>query len=318
MRVVAALGGNALLQRGEALTAENQRRNVRAAARSLAPIAEQHELVISHGSGPQVGLLALQGAAYRQVEPYPLDILDAESQGMIGYVLQLELGNELRAGKQVVTLLTQIEVDPADPAFAEPSKPIGPLYSSEQAQSLAAANGWSFKPDGESMRRVVASPIPQRIFGLEPVEWMLQHGAVVICAGGGGIPVSYVEEDERTGKRLTGVEAVIDKDRASALLAADIGAHVLAIITDVDGVYLDWGTRRQRAIRKASPADLADVSFAAGSMGPKVSAACDFVERTGGRAVIGSIAQAPLLVSGEAGTAIEPDAELLVLEEPAR
>ncbi len=307
MRVVAALGGNALLQRGEALTAENQRRNVRAAARALAPVANQHELVISHGNGPQVGLLALQGASYTDVEPYPLDVLDAETEGMIGYVLHQELGNELPFEKPVVTLLTQIEVDPADAAFGDPTKPIGPLYSAEEAERLRSSKGWEFKADGEAMRRVVASPLPRRIFGLEPIEWILDHGAVIVCSGGGGIPVAYVDEAVPAGRRLVGVEAVIDKDRASALLAGDIHADLLAIITDVEAVYLDWGTSRQRAIRRAAPAELTEREFAAGSMGPKVAAACAFVERTGGRAVIGSIADAAKLVSGDAGTSISMD-----------
>lgn len=302
MRVVAALGGNALLQRGEALTAENQRRNVRAAARSLAPLAHEHELVVSHGNGPQVGLLALQASAYTDVEPYPLDILDAETEGMIGYVLQQELGNELGEAVPVVTLLTQVEVDPHDPAFGDPTKPIGPQYTAERAQELAAEKGWTFKPDGESMRRVVASPLPRRIVGLAPIEWMLDRGAVVVCAGGGGIPVGHTG-GAQDARRLSGIEAVIDKDRASALLAGDIRADVLAIITDVDGVYLDWGTPQQHLLRKAGP-ELAESAFAAGSMGPKVAAACDFVRRTGGRAVIGSIEQAAALVTGEAGTVI--------------
>jgi len=313
MRVVVALGGNALLQRGEALTAENQRRNVRLAARRLASVADEHQLVISHGNGPQVGLLALQGAAYPEVEPYPLDILDAETEGMIGYVLQQELGNELTHEKPIVTLLTQVEVDPEDPAFADPTKPIGPLYAAEQAQRLEAQRGWTFKPDGHSMRRVVPSPAPRRIIGLQPIEWMLQRGAIVVCAGGGGIPVGYVEQDGASaagaGKRLAGIEAVIDKDLASALLAVDIRADVLTIVTDVDGVYLDWGTKRQRAIRRAGPAALAKEAFAAGSMAPKVAAACAFVERTGGRAAIGSIADAALLVRGEAGTIIDTEAD---------
>ncbi|HMD57811.1 MAG TPA: carbamate kinase [Solirubrobacteraceae bacterium] len=308
MRVVAALGGNALLQRGEALTAENQRRNVRQAAHNLAPLAREHQLVISHGNGPQVGLLALQGSAYAEVEVYPLDILDAETEGMIGYVLQQELGNELPFEVPVVTLLTQIEVDPRDHAFGDPTKPIGPVYTSEQAEQLAATKGWAFKPDGESMRRVVASPAPRRIFGLAPIEWMLDRGAVVVCAGGGGIPVAYLEEAVPAGRRLVGVEAVIDKDLASAMLAGDIGADVLAIVTDVEAVYLDYGTPRQRAIRRAGPAAIAALEFAAGSMAPKVAAACAFVERTGGTAVIGSIADAARLVSGEAGTIVTPDA----------
>jgi carbamate kinase len=312
VRVVAALGGNALLQRGEALTAENQRRNVRAAAQSLAPLVAEHELVISHGNGPQVGLLALQGSAYTEVEPYPLDVLDAETEGMIGYVLQQELGNELPLEQPIVTLLTQIEVDPDDPAFADPTKPIGPLYTPSQCERLRSEKGWSFKPDGESMRRVVASPLPRQIIGLQPVRWMLERGAVVVCSGGGGIPVAYTDELVPAGRRLVGVEAVIDKDMASALLAQELGTDVLAIITDVDAVYVDWGTPRQRAIRRARPAELAASEFAAGSMGPKVAAACAFVEK-GGRAVIGSIADAAMLVRGEAGTVVTSEAAGLEL-----
>ena len=311
MRVVAALGGNALLQRGEALSAENQRRNIRAAAQALAPVAREHELVISHGNGPQVGLLALQGAAYPDVEPYPLDVLDAETEGMIGYVLQQELGNELPPEVTVATLLTQIEVDPADHAFGDPTKPIGPQYDAEDASRLEAAKGWTFKPDGDKLRRVVASPLPKRIIGLDAIGWLLGNGAVVVCSGGGGIPVAYTEEAVPGGRRLVGVEAVIDKDMASALLAADLGADVLAIITDVDAVYLDWGTPNQRAIRSAAPEQLAGGEFAAGSMGPKVAAACEFAQRTGGRSVIGSIADAARLVSGEAGTVVSADAGAL-------
>src|SRR4051794_37744200 len=231
MRVVVALGGNALLQRGEALSAANQRANARRACQALAPVALEHELVISHGNGPQVGLLALQGSAYKEVETYPLDVLDAQTEGMIGYVLQQELVNELPQEKRFATLLTQIEVDPADPAFANPTKPIGPVYDREQSEALAAEKGWAFKPDGDGFRRVVPSPQPRHIYGLEPVEWMLERDCVVVCAGGGGIPVMHTNERVPAGRRLVGVEAVIDKDLASAMLAADLGAEVLAIVT---------------------------------------------------------------------------------------
>jgi carbamate kinase len=242
LRVVVALGGNALLRRGEPLTAENQRANARAACEALAPVAEEHELVISHGNGPQVGLLALQGAAYTEVPGYPLDLLGAQTEGMIGYLIQQELGNVLPFEKHLATLLTQIEVDPQDPAFENPTKPIGPIYTTEEAEKLGAEKGWTFKPDGDSMRRVVPSPLPKRIFGLETIEVLLRDGAVVICAGGGGIPVMYTDEAVPAGRRLVGIEAVIDKDLASALLAADLKADALAIVTDVDGVYADWGT----------------------------------------------------------------------------
>jgi carbamate kinase len=313
MRVVVALGGNALLRRGQELSAANQRENARAACRHLAPVAAEHELVISHGNGPQVGLLALQGAAYTAVEGYPLDVLGAQTEGMIGYVLQQELGNELPFEKRIATLLTQIEVDRADPAFGDPTKPIGPVYTDEEAAALASEKGWEFKRDGTSMRRVVASPEPRRIFGVEPIEWMLRNDCVVICAGGGGIPVMYADEPVPAGRRLVGVEAVIDKDLASALLATDLGADVLAIVTDVDAVYTDWGKPEQQAIRRASPEALMTTEFAAGSMGPKVRAACRFVEQTGGLAAIGSIADSVALVRGEAGTVVAPDAAGLEL-----
>jgi carbamate kinase len=304
MRVVVALGGNALLRRGQALTADNQRENARAACRALAPVALEHQLVVSHGNGPQVGLLALQGAAYTAVDAYPLDVLDAQTEGMIGYVLQQELGNELPFDRPIATLLTQIEVDPADPAFERPTKPIGPQYSEGDAAGLADAKGWAFAPDGTSMRRVVPSPLPRRIFGVEPIRWMLDRNCVVICAGGGGIPVMYTDEPAVPGRRLVGVEAVIDKDLASALLAAEIGADVLAIVTDVDAVYAGWGTPDQHAIAHATPDELRAAEFAEGSMGPKVRAACTFVEQTGGMAAIGSIAHTEALVRGEAGTRV--------------
>ena len=308
MRVVVALGGNALLRRGQPLTAENQRSNARVACRALAPVALEHELVISHGNGPQVGLLALEGAAYTPVEPYPLDMLGAQTEGMIGYLLQQELGNELPFDVRLATLLTLVEVDATDPAFGNPTKPIGPIYTKEEADRLGAEKGWAFKLDGTSMRRVVPSPTPQRIFGLDPIEWLVERGCVVICAGGGGIPVMYTEEPAAAGKRLVGVEAVIDKDLASALLACDLAADALLIVTDVDAVYSDWGTPDQKAIRRASPHALEHSEFAEGSMGPKVRAACMFVEQTGGFAVIGSIQDAQQLLRGEAGTVVAPDA----------
>jgi carbamate kinase len=308
VRVVVALGGNALLRRGEPLSAENQRRNARAACTALAPLAREHELVVSHGNGPQVGLLALQGSAYTAVETYPLDVLGAQTEGMIGYLLQQELGNELPFERQLATLLTQIEVDPADPAFANPTKPIGPVYDAAEGERLAAEKGWAFKPDGTGVRRVVPSPPPRRIFGLQAVESLLEQGCVVICAGGGGIPVMYTDEPVPAGRRLVGVEAVIDKDLASALLAADLHADALLIVTDVDAVYTAWGTPEQAAIRRATPEALAASEFAEGSMGPKVRAACAFVEQTGGFAAIGSIDDTDRLLRGEAGTVVAPDA----------
>lgn len=306
MRVVVALGGNALLRRGEAPTADNQRRNARAACRSLAPVALEHELVVSHGNGPQVGLLALMGSAYKAVDAYPLDVLDAQTEGMIGYVLEQELGNELPFERHLATLLTMIEVDPDDPAFAHPTKPIGPLYDADDAARLGAAKGWAFIADGAGMRRCVPSPAPQRIFNIAAIRTLLESGCVVICAGGGGIPTVYTGEPAPAGRRLTGVEAVIDKDLASALLAIELGADALAIVTDVDAVYAGWGTPGQRPIRSATPDELSASDFAPGSMAPKVRAACWFAERTGGFAVIGSIHDTPALLRGEAGTRIAP------------
>jgi carbamate kinase len=315
MRVVVALGGNALLRRGEPLTAENQRANARVACKALAPVALEHELVVSHGNGPQVGLLALQGSAYTEVDPYPLDLLGAQTEGMIGYLIQQELGNELPQEKRLASLLTLIEVDPNDPAFEDPTKPIGPIYDQDESERLAKEKGWVFKPDGDSFRRVVPSPLPKRIFGIEPVQWILERGSVVICAGGGGIPVMYTDEPAPAGRQLVGVEAVIDKDLASALLAKDLGADALAIVTDVDAVYSGWGTPEQRAIRRATPEALGGTEFAAGSMGPKVRAACSFVEETGGLAAIGSIEDTPALLRGEAGTIVTRDADGLELAD---
>ena len=308
MRVVVALGGNALLRRGQALTAENQRANARAACRALAPVACEHELVISHGNGPQVGLLALRGSAYTAVETYPLDVLGAQTEGMIGYILEQELGNELPFGRRLVTVLTMIEVDGDDPAFADPTKRIGPLYTEEEANRLEKEKGWTFKPDGKSLRRVVPSPRPRRIFEIDAIAALLEWGAVVICAGGGGIPARHLDEPVPAGKRLVGVEGVIDKDFASALLAIDLEAQMLVIVTNVDAAYADWGTPAQRPIRRATPAALAGGEFAEGSMGPKIRAACQFVERTGGRAAIGSIHDAARLVRGEAGTTVALEA----------
>jgi carbamate kinase len=317
MRVVVALGGNALLRRGEPLSAENQRANARVACKALAPMALEHELVISHGNGPQVGLLALQGSAYTEVDPYPLDLLGAQTEGMIGYLIQQELGNELPPDKRLASLLTLIEVARDDPAFQDPTKPIGPVYTEPESKQLAKEKGWEFKPDGDSFRRVVPSPLPQRIFGIEPVEWLLEHHCVVICAGGGGIPVMYTDDPAPAGRQLVGVEAVIDKDLASALLAKDLKADALAIVTDVDAVYSGWGTPEQRAILRATPEALLESEFAAGSMGPKVRAACSFVAETGGLAAIGSITDTPALLRGEAGTIVTSDADGVELAEVA-
>jgi carbamate kinase len=299
MRIVIALGGNALLKRGEPMTAEHQRANVRVAAAALARVARDHELVVSHGNGPQVGLLALQGEAYKDVEGYPLDVLGAETQGMIGYLVEQELGNLLPFERPLATLLTMVEVDPDDPAFGDPTKFVGPIYDEATAKALAADKGWAVKPDGASWRRVVPSPRPQRIFEIRPMQWLLEHGAVIICAGGGGIPTMYERGADR---HLVGVEAVIDKDLASSLLARDLEADLFVMATDVEGVYADWGTPDQRRLERISPDELGAMAFAAGSMGPKVAAAVEFARATGKRAAIGSLQQIDGLVAGTAGT----------------
>jgi carbamate kinase len=305
VRILVALGGNALLKRGEPMTAENQRANVRVAAQSLAPVAREHQLVISHGNGPQVGLLALQAAAYKEVEAYPLDVLGAQTEGMIGHLIEQELGNLLPPEVPFATLLTMIEVDTDDPAFTDPTKFVGPIYSDADAASLAADKGWTFKRDGEHLRRVVPSPAPKRVFEIRPIRWLLERGVLVICAGGGGIPTAWVAGDERT---LGGVEAVIDKDQASALLARDLEVDLFVMATDVDGVYDGWGTPEQRRLDRVTPDDLRDEAFAAGSMGPKVDAAVRFVEATGKRAAIGALGDIEAIVAGAAGTSVVPAA----------
>jgi carbamate kinase len=299
MRVVVALGGNALIKRGQPMTADVQRANVKIAAAGLARVAAEHDLVISHGNGPQVGLLALTGAAYTEVEPYPFDILGAETQGMIGYLIEQELGNLLPFEKPLATILTVVEVDPDDPGFANPTKFVGPIYSEADAKAQASEKGWVVKPDGDHWRRVVPSPRPQRIFEIRPMRWLLDHGTVVICAGGGGIPTMYAPGEER---RLLGVEAVIDKDLATSLLAKDLEADLYIMATDVDGVYADWGTPNQRKLSQATPDELGAMEFAGGSMGPKVQAAVEFASATGKRAVIGSLEDIDGLVAGTAGT----------------
>jgi carbamate kinase len=286
------------------MTAEAQRANVRTAARSLAPLAADHQLVLSHGNGPQVGLLALQAAAYTDVEPYPLDVLGAQTEGMIGYLIEQELGNLLPAEVPFATILTMIEVDRDDPAFADPTKFVGPLYDEKAAEALATDRGWVFKRDADKLRRVVPSPEPKRIFEIRPIRWLLEQGTVVICAGGGGIPTAFVPDRERV---LAGVEAVIDKDLASELLAREVAADLFVMATDVDGVYDGWGTADQRRIDRVSPAELRARDFAAGSMGPKVEAAIRFVEATGRRAAIGSLQDIEQIIGGRAGTMVAPD-----------
>ncbi|MNG82319.1 Carbamate kinase 1 [compost metagenome] len=295
--VVVALGGNALLRRGEPLEADIQRKNIATAAKTIALIAEEYNVVLVHGNGPQVGLLALQNSAYTKVAPYPLDVLGAESQGMIGYMLIQELKN-LMPSSNVTALLTQVQVDPKDPAFANPTKFIGPVYEEAEARALAEEKQWSVKADGKFFRRVVPSPLPQRIVEGDAIETLIAQGHLIICTGGGGIPVTW------DGQCLTGIEAVIDKDMSAAYLAKQIKADALLILTDADAVYLDWGKPTQHPLRVTSPTELAGVKFDAGSMGPKVEASCEFVKATGGMVGIGSLEDGLAILKGEAGTNI--------------
>jgi carbamate kinase len=298
---VVALGGNALLRRGEPLEAANQARAARRAARILARAALRHRLVVTHGNGPQVGQLALMSEAYAETEPYPLDVLGSETEGQIGYVVEMQLDNFVDH-QDTVAVITRVVVDEADPAFHAPTKFIGPVYDEHEAHDLAERRGWTVKRDGLKWRRVVPSPEPRRIVQLPAIRHLVDHGFLVVCAGGGGVPVV---EDEHGRHR--GVEAVIDKDLTSALLASELGARTLVLATDVDAVYEAFGTPEQRAIRTATPALLRRGQFPAGSMGPKIDAAARFVERSGGRAVIGALDELSDLLEGRAGTQVVPD-----------
>lgn len=302
MLVVTALGGNALLERGEPLTAETQRANVRHAAEALAGIVRAgHDLVITHGNGPQVGLLALQGAAYKPDEAYPLDVLGAETEGMIGYMIEQELENILDHDRPVATLLTQVVVDGHDPAFARPTKFVGPVYDRDEAETRAQAVGWSIAPDGDKWRRVVPSPRPVEIPDLRVLQLLLDQGVIVICTGGGGIPVV-----RRADGGLVGIEAVIDKDAASALLARQLGADALLMLTDVDGVYRGFGTDGAERLERLTAAEARALELPEGSMAPKVRAACEFAE-SGGLAGIGRLQDAVAILEGRGGTQIRPD-----------
>jgi carbamate kinase len=300
MRVVIALGGNALLQRGEKPSMETQRENAARAARSIADVIKAgHEAIITHGNGPQVGLMALQDAAYDRSVASPLDVLIAESAGMIGYLIEQALANLFAPEKLFATVLTEIEVDPQDPAFLRPSKPVGPVYGKDEAIGLAKANGWTVGPDGDKYRRLVASPLPKCILRIEVIKLLARQGVTVICAGGGGIPVVLHQDG-----RHSGVEAVIDKDRSSALLARQIGADALLILTDVEGVFRDWGKPQQRLLKIMRPADIMIGDYPSGSMGPKLEAAASFVDASGKLCAIGKLDDALAILEGRAGTMI--------------
>ncbi|MFH8624483.1 carbamate kinase [Streptomyces vietnamensis] len=301
MRVVVALGGNALLRREERPDAAVQLTNIRAAVSALAPLAYEHELVITHGNGPQVGVLALQSAADHSLSsPYPFDVLGAETQGMIGYWLLQSLQNAL-PGRQVCALLNQTLVSAADPAFADPAKFVGPVYGRAEAERLAAERGWTVKQDGTRWRRVVPSPRPQRVVETRLIRLLLASGAVAVCAGGGGVPVIRDEQGQ-----LTGVEAVVDKDLTAALLAEALDADALLLLTDVPHVSVGYGTPDAEPIGRTTPAALRALRFPAGSMGPKVDAVCRFVELTGGMAAIGALEDARAILDGATGTVVTP------------
>ncbi len=316
MRVVVALGGNALQKRGEPMTVENQRENVKTACRALSPVAMDHELVISHGNGPQVGLLSLQASSYDEASTYPFDVLGAQTEGMIGYFIEQELGNYLPFDKPIATILTMTEVDADDPAMADPTKFVGPVYSEEDAKRLAAENDWVVKQDGDKWRRVVPSPVPKRIFEIRAIKALLDMGAVVVCTGGGGIPTMYLPGTTElegpwdfNAKQLVGVEAVIDKDRSSAVLAQDLDAELLVIATDTDAVYVGWGTPDQKGIAEITPDAIEAYDFPAGSMGPKVEAAADFARINPGKiAVIGALDDLPEIMAGTKGTRVTTEA----------
>jgi carbamate kinase len=298
MLVVVALGGNALLRRGDPARIDVQRRNVDLAVRRIAEIARRHDVVVTHGNGPQIGMLALQTVSGPNVDPCPLDVLGAESEGMIGYLLEQGLANELPE-RRVATMLTQVVVDRQDAAFARPTSPIGPLYQDEDARRLAREKGFAVAVEGEGLRRVVASPEPRAIVELEALRILVEAGVLVVCVGGGGIPVVV----DRSGA-LRGVEAVIDKDLSAGLLARELGADFLLMLTDVNAVMRDWGTDQARPIRRAAPGELRAIEFASGSMGPKVEAACRFVEDTGGQAAIGALDEAASVLAGGSGTLV--------------
>ncbi|MCC4237296.1 carbamate kinase [Vibrio anguillarum] len=298
--VVVALGGNALLRRGQPLEADVQRRNIEIAVKTISEIAKHYNVVLVHGNGPQVGLLALQGLEYKKVAPYPLDVLGSETQGMIGYMLMQEFKNMLPE-RNISCMLTQMMVDPKDPAFANPTKPIGPVYQEAEARELAEKYHWTVKPDGQYFRRVVPSPQPIGIVEHDAISQLISAGHLVICTGGGGIPV------KRENGKLVGVEAVIDKDMSAAFLAKQLNADALIILTDADAVYLDWGKPTQHALRSTTPSELANYQFDAGSMGPKIEASCEFIQQGGKVVGIGALEDGLRILEGTAGTNITSD-----------
>jgi carbamate kinase len=294
-RVLIALGGNALLRRGEAPDWATQVRNVARAAEAIAAIAMHHGVIVTHGNGPQVGLLALRSAMSPD-RPDPLDLLNAETEGMIGYLIEQALRAEL-PDHELATLLTQVEVDADDPAFGSPTKPIGPVYGEAEGRARAREHGWKMASEPGGLRRVVPSPVPRRILELPTIRRLADAGVLLICAGGGGIPVT------RTAGHYRGVEAVVDKDHTAALLAGALEADYLLLLTDVAAVYRDWPDTRE-PLAQVSVAELRALSLDPGSMGPKAAAACRFVAAGGGVAAIGALEDAPRILVGAAGTRV--------------
>jgi len=309
-RVVIALGGNALLRRGEEDSVENMFASARGAAEKIADIAAAgSEVVVTHGNGPQVGRILLQQEAARGwVHPMPLDVCGAESQGQIGYLLQVTIGDvffERGMERPVATVLTLTRVRPDDPAFADPTKPVGPFYEEEEAEKLAAERGYVMKPDPHGgWRRVVPSPDPYSIVEASVIRQLVADGVIVIAAGGGGVPV--IDD----GPRLVPKEGVVDKDLAAAILARDVEASVLLVLTDIERVQRGFGTDHAESLDRLSLREAGEMleagEFGAGSMGPKIEAAIRFLEHGGQRAVIGDLEQAPAALAGRAGTTIEP------------
>jgi len=323
MKVVAALGGNALLERGESPDSDIQESHIARAAAALSPMLRKHDVIITHGNGPQVGVLAVESAGDPSLSrPYPFDVLGAQTQGMIGYwlvqaleraaiheaaqrgVLERGPAHGGRVAKPAVCLICRTLVKADDPAFTEPAKFVGPVFSEAEGRRLAALHGWQIRPDGPSWRRVVPSPEPLAMVELPTIRLLLSDGAIVICAGGGGIPV-FRDDDGR----LRGAEAVIDKDLGAALMARDLEADALLILTDVANVEVGFGTDAAHPIGHTTPSALRAEPFPAGSMGPKVEAACRFVEATGKPAMIGRLAEAASLLEGTAGTIVGADTE---------
>lgn len=306
MRVLVALGGNALSLKNEPITAQNQRKRVKQAVAPLAKIAEQHELIITHGNGPQVGLLAQQSLANLSSDqsnqstkaPFPLDVLNAETEGMIGYLIEQELINQLPENRRTASLLTMVQVDANDKAFSEPDKPVGPSYPFEKKQSLEDKNNWSFKSKDNEWQRVVPSPEPEDILQSPAIETLLLNDTVVICSGGGGIPVS------RSDNALIGVEAVIDKDKTSALLAIKLKVDRFIIATKTDGVYRNWQSKTSEKIKNITIKQLKSMQFESGTMAPKIAAAIRFVKQRQQPAVIGSLDELDKIMNFNAGTKI--------------